>query len=111
MVPASTAKVAAAATATASVSTNALDPTTLDMQQQLLNKQKQLLELQQKKLELELLQTKVKLQESMKNTNPAVAVSKIPVPPTTTVQQVRYEKTKEKMDSSLSVFFFFRICC
>lgn len=46
-----------------------IDKETLLMQEKLIQKQKELLELQQKKLELEVLQTKVKLQEQMKNTN------------------------------------------
>lgn len=45
----------------------AIDTETLLMQEKLIQKQKELLELQQKKLELEVLQTKVKLQEQMKN--------------------------------------------
>lgn len=47
-----------------------IDTETLLMQEKLIQKQKELLELQQKKLELEVLQTKVKLQEQMKNTIP-----------------------------------------
>lgn len=48
----------------------AIDKETLLMQEKLIQKQKELLELQQKKLELEVLQTKVKLQEQMKNNIP-----------------------------------------
>lgn len=49
---------------------SAIDKETLLMQEKLIQKQKELLELQQKKLELEVLQTKVKLQEQMKNNIP-----------------------------------------
>lgn len=47
-----------------------IDKETLLMQEKLIQKQKELLELQQKRLELEVLQTKVKLQEQMKNNVP-----------------------------------------